>query len=190
MRNTLDLPGTLEDLSGELGLSGGEIFSSNLQDRMAFHLLKRRGYQRFMSGKLSRTAFGRALAQEWASFPVLGPTKGAKRKLKRGQSFYAGDGLNKSLVKPETVEALLDRMKKAGNVSPASAESAAEPVIVEPVVVEKPVVADPGELEQHPMKSKTVWQWIITTVIVPLLVVFQDWRVQLAIVVIIAAFAA
>lgn len=40
------------------------------------------------------------------------------------------------------------------------------------------------------MKSKTVWQWIITTVLVPVLAVFQDWRVQMAIVVIIALFAA
>lgn len=66
-----------------------------------------------------------------------------------------------------------------------------KPAIIEKVVeVEKPVVADPGELEQSPMKSKTVWQWIITTVLVPVLAVFQDWRVQMAIVVIIALFAA
>lgn len=65
-----------------------------------------------------------------------------------------------------------------------------KPVVVEkPVIVEKPVVADPGELEKNPIASKTVWQWIITTILVPLLTVFSDWRVQLAIVVIIAAFA-
>jgi hypothetical protein len=58
-----------------------------------------------------------------------------------------------------------------------------------PVVVEKPVVADPGELEQHPAKSKTVWSWLITTAIVPILTVFNDWRVQLAIVLVVAAFA-
>ncbi|MGD9481518.1 hypothetical protein [Shinella sp. G-2] len=40
------------------------------------------------------------------------------------------------------------------------------------------------------MKSKTVWQWIVTSVLVPVLAVFDDWRVQLAIVVLVAAFAA
>jgi len=28
------------------------------------------------------------------------------------------------------------------------------------------------------MKSKTVWQWIITSVLVSVLAVFQGWRVQ------------
>ncbi len=44
---------------------------------------------------------------EWASLPVLTATKGAHRQVVRGQSYYAGDGLNKSLVKPERVEDVL-----------------------------------------------------------------------------------
>lgn len=67
----------------------------------------------FMAGKISRTEFGKRLAQEWVSLPVLAPTQGGGRKVSRGQSFYAGDGLNKSLVKLEAVEALLDRVKAA-----------------------------------------------------------------------------
>ncbi|MRX33231.1 glycoside hydrolase family 108 protein [Aminobacter sp. MDW-2] len=78
---------------------------------------------------------------------------------------------------------------KMSEPKPASPPVTAPPVTSEPVVIEKSVVADPGELEQHPLKSKTVWQWVITSVIVPMLAVFQDWRVQLAIVLIIAAFA-
>lgn len=110
MRDTLDKPGTLQDIEGEMGLTGRELFSPDLQDRMAFHLLKRRGYQAFVSGRISATDFGKRLAQEWASFPVLAATKGQKRDVVRGQSYYAGDGLNKSLVTPEAVEEVLARV--------------------------------------------------------------------------------
>ncbi|MGB3351131.1 MAG: hypothetical protein WBA85_20370 [Brucella anthropi] len=107
---------TLQDLSRELGLRGTQVFDANLQDRLAFHLLKRRGYEDYMSGKISRSEFGKRLAQEWASLPVLTAVKGAHRDLKRGQSFYAGDPLNKSLVSPEKVEAVLDRVRAAQSV--------------------------------------------------------------------------
>lgn len=120
MRDTLDAPNTLSDLEGEMGLTGKERFAPDLQDRMGYHLLKRRGYLGFMSGKLSEIEFGKKLAQEWASFPVLADTQGSRRKIKRGQSYYAGDGLNKALVKPEEVEAVLAKIKatKAASEAP------------------------------------------------------------------------
>ncbi|WP_204327022.1 hypothetical protein, partial [Stenotrophomonas maltophilia] len=74
---------------------------------MGFHLLERRGYSRFMAGRLSVTAFGLNLAKEWASFPVLRACNGQHRKVERGQSYYAGDGQNHALVTPEAIEALL-----------------------------------------------------------------------------------
>ncbi|MGU3659242.1 hypothetical protein [Methylobacterium fujisawaense] len=98
---------TLQDLRKTLVLMGTDLFTPDLQDRLALQLLKRRGYDKFMAGKMTLTAFGLAIAQEWASFPVLAPCKGASRQLARGQSYYAGDGLNKALVKPEAVEAML-----------------------------------------------------------------------------------
>jgi muramidase (phage lysozyme) len=128
MRNTLDAPQTLRDIEGEMGLTGKELFSPSLQDRMAYHLLKRRGYAQFMAGKLSIEGFGKNLAKEWASFPVLADTTGAHRKIKRGQSYYAGDGLNKALIKPEEVENLL---KLVRTVSP-------EPKPTSPPVAPKP----------------------------------------------------
>lgn len=114
---------TLVGLINELGLRTGQVLDGDLQDRLGYHLLKRRGYAEFMSGRISRAEFGKRLAQEWASFPVLAPTKGATRALVRGQSYYAGDGLNKSLTKPETVEAVLDKVKAAGNGVAAPAPS-------------------------------------------------------------------
>jgi len=107
MANTLDAPKTLGDLIGEMRLTGDELFDPNMQDRMGLHLLRRRGYDKWMRGEITDVHFARNLAMEWASFPVLAPTKGSHRQLKRGQSYYAGDGVNKALVKPEAIEKLL-----------------------------------------------------------------------------------
>jgi muramidase (phage lysozyme) len=114
MRDTLDAPGTLKDIEGEMGLTGKELFTPELQDRMGYHLLKRRGYEKFINGKISISQFGLNLAKEWASFPVLSRVKGAHRTVTRGQTFYSGDKLNKALVKPEAVEALLARALAIG----------------------------------------------------------------------------
>src|SRR5690606_38976654 len=129
MRNTLDAPRTLRDIEGEMGLTGEELFDADLQDLMGFHLLKRRGYYEFIVGRLSLTQFGNRLAMEWASLPVLSAIKGAHRKLKRGQSFYAGDGTNKSLPKPQDVEVVLARVlaTRAAEPSPEQAAPAGEP---------------------------------------------------------------
>lgn len=119
---------TLKGLISELRLSTAQIFDANLQDRLAFHLLRRRGYDAFMTGQITRTEFGKRLAMEWASLPVLADTKNSTgRTVRRGQSFYAGDGLNKSLTKPETVEAVLIKAKQAGGGLPSPAEPAKTP---------------------------------------------------------------
>lgn len=105
---------TLKGLIVELKLSTAQKLDADLQDRLGFHLLKRRGYDAFVAGKISTVEFGKRLAQEWASLPVLAPVQGAHRKLTRGQSYYAGDGLNKSLVKPERVETILGEVYDLG----------------------------------------------------------------------------
>lgn len=122
---------TLASLIAELKLSTSQKLDGNLQDRLAYHLLKRRGYSEFMAGKISRAEFGKRLAQEWASFPVLADTQGAHRKVARGQSYYAGDGLNKALVAPGAVESVLDKVKAAGNAVP-TVVAAKQPVVLEP----------------------------------------------------------
>ena len=67
----------MRDLKTELLQRGSQIMDPDLQYRLGYHLAIRRGYSDFISGKISRTEFGRRLAQEWAFFPVLAPTKGA-----------------------------------------------------------------------------------------------------------------
>lgn len=142
---------TLLGLRSELNIRGSQKLDSDLQDRLGYHLLIRRGYADFMAGKISRTEFGRRLAQEWASFPVLTVCKGAHRQLNRGQSYYAGDGLNKALVKPEKVEAVLDEVLKLRPLStgPISGPPPLGTPIpgtiphVEPKTVPAPPVAEP-----------------------------------------------
>lgn len=82
---------TLRGLVRELGLSGDELFTPELQDSLAVHLLKRRGLDKYLDGQISLEAFGNSLAREWASLPVLTGRK-------RGRSYYAGDGLNNALT--------------------------------------------------------------------------------------------
>ena len=110
---------TLGDLKRELGLSGAQVLDPDLQDRLAYHLLKRRGYEAFIAGTITNTEFGKRLAMEWASLPVLAGTQGAHRRLSRGQSYYAGDKLNKALVPPETVEAVIAEARAIATSTPA-----------------------------------------------------------------------
>lgn len=104
---------TLKSLMTELGLRGSEVMTPDMQDRLGFHLLKRRGYDKYVAGSMSLQSFALNLSKEWASLPVLSAVTGAHRLLKRGQSYYAGDSLNKSLVTPERVEAILRTVKDA-----------------------------------------------------------------------------
>lgn len=141
---------TLIDLSRELHLSGALLFDAELQTQLGYHLLKRRGYAEFMAGKISRTEFGKRLAMEWASFPVLIKTKGKHRVVSRGETFYAGDKLNKALIPAARVEALLDKVKATGVVKAAPqpidepmAEVPTAPVVV-PSVIVVPVAEDLG----------------------------------------------
>lgn len=98
---------TLLGLKAGLGLTGSEIFDASLQDRLGYELLCQRGIEKAMDGRLAVSAFALALAKEWASMPVLLAVKGASRQIRRGQSYYAGDGLNKAQVTPEALEAVL-----------------------------------------------------------------------------------
>lgn len=130
---------TLQRLKVKLGLSGKELLDGPMQMALGYELLKERGFAEFIAGSKSRTAFGLDLAQEWASFPVLAATKRNKRVLSRGQSYYAGDGVNHALVAPAQVEAMLDRVKAAaGQVAPVPApEAAATATAVDKETVER-----------------------------------------------------
>lgn len=107
---------TLESQIKRLGLSKELIFNPPLQDDLGWDLLIQRGLNKFLSGKMSRTDFGNELAKEWASLPILSNINGKRR----GQSYYAGDGLNAAHQKPEKVEQILDTVLKMHRESPES----------------------------------------------------------------------
>lgn len=106
---------TLADLKVSQRLTGSELMTPDLQNRLGHALLLGRGYAKFMAGTLSLIAFGNQIAMEWASFPVLSAINGKRR----GQSYYAGDGKNRVLVGPEPVERVLASMRAEAVVAVA-----------------------------------------------------------------------
>lgn len=59
---------TLRQLRKKLGLKGTELFDAEMQDRLAFQLLKWRGYDDWKAGRISDRAFQASIAKEWASW--------------------------------------------------------------------------------------------------------------------------
>lgn len=88
---------TLRATMAQMGLTGNELWTPALQDRMAIQLMKGRKLNQYLAGTISAETFANNLAMEWASLPVVTPIIGGQKfMLKPGQSFYAGDGLNKA----------------------------------------------------------------------------------------------
>lgn len=104
------LTATLRSLKDSLKLKGDERFTNAFQDDLAIALMIRRGLMKYLRGDLSLSAFCNNLAMEWASLPVVSSIRRGSRLLKIGQSYYAGDGLNKSFHKPETILAAVETM--------------------------------------------------------------------------------
>lgn len=102
---------TLMDLKRSYGLMGFMPLNPEAQDKLATYLLRRRGWDAFLTGEMRVVDFAKRLAMEWASFPVLEPCQGGSRWVTRGQSYYAGDGLNKALVSAAELEAFLHSLR-------------------------------------------------------------------------------
>jgi muramidase (phage lysozyme) len=124
---------TLRDLATELGLKAEDVFTPDYQDRLGLHLLRRRGYDKWIQGGLTDSAFMINLAKEWASFPVPYEMKGSHRTVQRGQSYYAGDGLNKALISAADVEAGLKQAKALLKEDPVPPVAAPPPLDTEEV---------------------------------------------------------
>ncbi len=61
---------TLRTLQQQMKLSDSVLFDEKTQDAMAMQLLKGRGYDDWMAGKISDATFMNNLAKEWASLPT------------------------------------------------------------------------------------------------------------------------
>ncbi len=111
----------------EMGLGGNDVWTPALQDRMALHLIEKRGLSKFQAGRITREDFANNLAKEWASLPVVTKIMGQKRIVFPGETYYAGDDLNRAFHRPADVLALLDAIAKpVGGVSPVPAPDAPE----------------------------------------------------------------
>lgn len=115
---------TLAAIISQTGIKTSRKFDKSAQDEMAIHLLKGRGFQRFMDGQIDMDDMALALAKEWASLPVPYDMRGQSRNVKVGQSYYAGDGLNKAHATVAEVERALAicRERYRSGVDPAPAQ--------------------------------------------------------------------
>lgn len=108
---------TLKQTISQMGLTGNEVWTPELQDRMAIHLMKGRKLNQYLAGTISAETFANNLAMEWASLPVVTGLIGAKKfVLKPGQSYYAGDGLNKSRHNSKEFLLLVKALRSPGEV--------------------------------------------------------------------------
>lgn len=99
---------TMTGLKKEMGLTGTEVFNEELQDRMAVHLMKQKGLDKFLAGQMAPEQFQAQLATVWAGIP----------KDKTGASHYAGVGSNRATVQPgEVMAALVNTQSGTGMYS-------------------------------------------------------------------------
>jgi hypothetical protein len=133
----------MEDTFRGLRSSPAALFNHAMQDALATQLLKRRRLDRWVASEITDAEFGDRIAMEWASFPVMSPflVRADGRTVTRGQSYYAGDGLNAAHVKPGEVEAALGAVR--ASMAPA----------------EPPPVAPPPEAPPAPW-----WRWLLDAI--------------------------
>lgn len=90
------MPNTLRSLKKSMNLTGDELFTPEMQDRMAFELaMNRKGYRQFANatGAEKLALMGAAqndLAKEWASMPMANDAEGMHR-LKQLRSKFQQD---------------------------------------------------------------------------------------------------
>ena len=85
-----------------LGVNSNALFDKETQDVIGIMLLSRRGWDKWVTGELSTTAFADNLSKEWASLPF-----------NTGYSYYAGDKHgNRSLVSRQEVVRVLTKISK------------------------------------------------------------------------------
>jgi hypothetical protein len=80
------IKGTLQGLIKNGDLAPGDIFNSSTQDRAAIALLKEKGMDSYVSGKMSKDEFADRVARVWASMPLAS-----------GKGAYDGVGSNKAI---------------------------------------------------------------------------------------------
>jgi hypothetical protein len=88
---------TLGNIARKMGIGPDEKFTPEIQDKLALGLLKGRGLDEFMAGRMSKAAFIDSVSKEWAI------VKGSS-----GRGAYDGDGLNRAAL---NISDLVDSLK-------------------------------------------------------------------------------
>ena len=100
---------TLRGLVSQGVLSINETFDPEAQDRAAVALMEEKGLSRYQSGQLTREAFAQGLSETWAGLPAF--TRDSRGRAAAGQSYYAGDGLNRATATQSQVVNALNRIR-------------------------------------------------------------------------------
>lgn len=115
---------TLKECVGYLGCDPMRtVFSRDVQDALIIQrLIKFRKYDQWKAESIDTGKFMIFLAAEFASMPVPYDIPAGsiyknspRRNLKKGQSFYAGDGLNKANHDPDHLYQALEDIKAGGS---------------------------------------------------------------------------
>jgi len=105
------IPKTLQAAIDAGKVSLNDVFDETTQDRLFdFLIAKRPKAQSYLNGdpNVSRDVAIAELAKEWASIGVPYDMQGANRMVKKGESYYAGDGINVASISPEEVGNVID----------------------------------------------------------------------------------
>lgn len=78
-----------------------DIYDKNLQDRMALQLLKQRGFNSYLEGKIPLSSVRVNLAKEWAGLPIAG-----------GKSYHSGKGNNAARISEKEYLNALEQTRK------------------------------------------------------------------------------
>lgn len=95
---------TLKRLLAPLSLKLTDLFTNEVQDKLAHHLLVERGFESWKAGEISDERFLHNLSCEWASIPD---------PLKEGRSHYDGVGQNHALTTLDAAYRVLDNSREA-----------------------------------------------------------------------------
>lgn len=99
------MPDTMREVATSLGLNfNKDKFDPQTQDDLAIHLLRQKGLDRWLDGRMSDDQFMDRLSQVWAGLPS--PSK-------NGQSWYQGVGSNKAGISLAAVQNTLNDIKSA-----------------------------------------------------------------------------
>ncbi|MGB1214960.1 MAG: hypothetical protein ACPG4X_16450 [Pikeienuella sp.] len=90
------LEDTLRGLYRAAGMRLDDLYDEKGQTQLATALLYRRGLSEYLDGTIGTDKFAQSLSKEWASLPCITFDRQGREAV--GQSYYAGDGLNKAHV--------------------------------------------------------------------------------------------